>query len=86
MESSEKKETKDKAAEISELMKGDTESCFKALEVAEGIKDEKTRLRAIGEALSRLTLALDAEGTPESLAESESLKKKYFGNSVAEAA
>lgn len=84
MEASEKLEIKDKAAEILNLMKGDTESLFKALEIAESVQDEKLQGRFIGEVLSRLTLVLEAEGTPESLAESESLKKQYFGKSSAE--
>lgn len=85
MEASEKSEIKDKAQEISELMKGDTESLFKALEVAESVEDEKMRLRLIGEVLSRLTLMLEEEGTPEAIETSESLKRRYFNKNSTEA-
>jgi len=77
MEKFEKNEISGKAEKISGLMKGDTESMYKALEVAESVEDEKMKRRLVGEVLSRLTLALESEGTPESLEESENLKSQY---------
>lgn len=77
MEASEKSEIKEKSKQISELMGGDVDSLYRALEIAEGITDDVMRSRLTGEVISRLTLTLEAEGTPEAIAESERLKKEF---------
>ena len=78
MEKFEKEEIQAKATQISELLGGDTDSKFRALEIAESIKDERLQKRFLGQVLSKLTLDLEEEGTEEALATSANLKKQYF--------
>ena len=78
MENNEKEVVKLAAEKISELLKGDLDSKYRALEIADAVEDETLRRRLLGQIVSDITLSLEEQGTAESQEQSRLLKEQYF--------